>query len=233
MALKDIDKIIRADRYTQDGRDEVCKAIEKETEDKKYNIGEISQKTGLQKTANGWVEPKKAKAGAGKTPQKENPTRSYSFEVGSNGMPKPGTGKQVQTFKTKKEAQEALKKQNAAESKPKSVEEARHEHLVNEYWQSIRKAKLSPVARVAAELDRGTFDDDVINTMGDFQSMEDLARTMISPAFEDDGDIPQDKLDLARRFIKRRYRKLEEEAISGDCAPRKLTGDCKVKVRKG
>ena len=50
MALKDIDKIIRADRYTQDGRDEVCKAIEKETEDRTYNIGEISEKTGLQKT---------------------------------------------------------------------------------------------------------------------------------------------------------------------------------------
>lgn len=96
MALKDIDKIIRADRYTQDGRDEVCKAIEKETEDRTYNIGEISQKTGLQKTANGWVEPKKARAGAGKAESKPGRDRpllkkedhvKLAKEVISNTMP--------------------------------------------------------------------------------------------------------------------------------------------------
>ena len=136
-----------------------------------------------------------------------------------------------QAQKIQKGVDNYLSKKNEAD--PKSAEEARHEQLVNEYWQSIRKAKHSPVSRVAAELERGTFDDAVINTMGDGRSMEDLARDLISPAFEDDGYIPQDKLDQARRFINRRYRKLEEDAISGDCAPRKLTGDCKVKVRKG
>ena len=83
MALKDIDKIIRADRYTQDGRDEVCKALEQETEDRTYNIGEISQKTGLQKTANGWVEPPK-RGGSNKSVQpadiRENERRKAENE---------------------------------------------------------------------------------------------------------------------------------------------------------
>ncbi len=59
MALKDIFNMIKADRYTADGREQVIKAQEAETEDRTYQIGEISQKTGLQKTANGWVKPKK------------------------------------------------------------------------------------------------------------------------------------------------------------------------------
>lgn len=258
MALKDIDKIIRADRYTQDGRDEVCKALEKETEDKTYNIGEISQTTGLQKTANGWVKPKKARTGAGKNVHGAEIDRIYEKhqnrikELKAKGY----TDEQIENDKVYQQTKEDMRNVGKKESKlndkwqaqraaddprgygyeeppNKSAEEARHEQLVNEYWQSIRKAKHSPVSRVAAELERGTFDDAVINTMGDGKSMEDLARDLISPAFEDDGYIPQDKLDQARRFINRRYRMLEEKAISGDCAPRKLTGDCKVKVRKG
>ena len=52
--------MIKADRYTADGCAEINKALENETEDVRYNIGDISQKTGLQKTANGWVKPKKS-----------------------------------------------------------------------------------------------------------------------------------------------------------------------------
>lgn len=67
MALKDIFTMIKADKYTADGREELIKAQEVEIEDRTYQIGEISQKTGLQKTANGWVKPKSGKqAGAKK-----------------------------------------------------------------------------------------------------------------------------------------------------------------------
>lgn len=62
MALKDIFKMTKANRYTADGREELIKAQEAVTEDRRYNIGEISEKTGLQKTANGWVKPKTGKA---------------------------------------------------------------------------------------------------------------------------------------------------------------------------
>ena len=73
MALKDIFKMTKVNRYTADGREELIKAQEAETEDRRYNIGEISEKTGLQKTANGWVKPKNgkqpgAKTGPGKSP---------------------------------------------------------------------------------------------------------------------------------------------------------------------
>ena len=42
MALKDIFAMVKADRYTQDGREEIIKAQETEVEDRTYNIGEIS-----------------------------------------------------------------------------------------------------------------------------------------------------------------------------------------------
>lgn len=67
MALKDIFTMVKADRYTADGREELNKAREADVEDRTYQIGEISQKTGLQKTANGWVKPKNGKvAGSAK-----------------------------------------------------------------------------------------------------------------------------------------------------------------------
>ena len=61
MALKNLFDMVKADRYTADGREALIKAQEAETEDKVYQIGEISQKTGLQKTANGWVKPPRNK----------------------------------------------------------------------------------------------------------------------------------------------------------------------------
>lgn len=70
MALKNLFDMVKADRYTADGREELNKAQEEETEDKVYQIGEISQKTGLQKTANGWVKPKNGAAPAKKQEKK-------------------------------------------------------------------------------------------------------------------------------------------------------------------
>lgn len=63
MELKNIFKMTKADRYTQDGRDELAKL--QETEDVTYKTGDISQKTGLQKQPDGsWAPPKKGGAGA-------------------------------------------------------------------------------------------------------------------------------------------------------------------------
>lgn len=59
MELKNIFKMTKTDRYTQDGRDELAKL--QETEDVKYKTGDISQKTGLQKQPDGsWAPPKNA-----------------------------------------------------------------------------------------------------------------------------------------------------------------------------
>ena len=66
----------KADRYTADGREAIAKAREADVEDRTYQIGEISQKTGLQKTAEGWVTPK----GGNATPQTERSMRKNSLE---------------------------------------------------------------------------------------------------------------------------------------------------------
>lgn len=58
MEIKNLFEMAKADKYTADGRAEIADAR------KTYQVGEISQATGLQKTANGWV---KAKQGAGKS----------------------------------------------------------------------------------------------------------------------------------------------------------------------
>ena len=65
MALQNLFDMVKADRYTQDGCEKIIRA-KSEIEDVKYNIGDISQKTGLMKTANGWVEPKNGKAAGAK-----------------------------------------------------------------------------------------------------------------------------------------------------------------------
>ena len=58
MSISNLWEMAKADRYTADGREAIAKAREADVEDKTYQIGEISQKTGLQKTAEGWVTPK-------------------------------------------------------------------------------------------------------------------------------------------------------------------------------
>ena len=73
MALKNLFDMVKADRYTADGREAIIKAQEEETEDKVYQIGEISQKTGLQKTANGWVKPKSGKQPGAKKSAENHP----------------------------------------------------------------------------------------------------------------------------------------------------------------
>ena len=83
MALKNLFDMVKADRYTADGREELIKAQEAETEDARrtYQIGEISQSTGLQKTANGWVKPKSGKAPGAKTESKPLQHTSASSSV--------------------------------------------------------------------------------------------------------------------------------------------------------
>ena len=111
MALKDLFTMVKADRYTQDGRDQLIKAQEVETEDRKYNIGEISEKTGLQKTANGWRPPKK---GGAKT-LKEADRNAYN--------------KAVKNISTER-LQEAFNKREGKELTPEA--KAKHEIIKTE-----------------------------------------------------------------------------------------------------
>lgn len=70
MAISNLWEIVKADRYTADGREAIAKAREADVEDRTYQIGEISQKTGLQKTAEGWVKPKSGNSAGGAKKEK-------------------------------------------------------------------------------------------------------------------------------------------------------------------
>ena len=66
MTINEMFNMAKGQTLTQDG----CEA---DVDDKRYNIGDISQKTGLQKTANGWVKPRSGKAPGAKTGPGETP----------------------------------------------------------------------------------------------------------------------------------------------------------------
>ena len=125
MALKDIFTIIKADRYTADGREELNKAIGNVTEDVKYNIGDISQKTGLQKTANGWVKPKSGKqlGKTGKpnpngiTAQQKQKLESEKHESARKDAQAPSKKTEVNTPGLRKDVQEAIKRSTPEEIK--------------------------------------------------------------------------------------------------------------------
>ena len=100
MALKDLYKMTKADRYTQDGREELNKAREAATEDARriYKNGEISETTGLMKTPNGWVPPTETKFGK----VKQNKEGQWGVQT------KQGKGSDFLKHKSEKEAKRAL-----------------------------------------------------------------------------------------------------------------------------
>ena len=87
MELKNIFKMTKTDRYTQDGRDELAKL--QETEDVTYKTGDISQKTGLQKQPDGsWAPPKKG----GAAPKMGSPEYNEKYGLTKRDV---ATGKEV------------------------------------------------------------------------------------------------------------------------------------------
>ena len=139
MELKNIFKMTKADRYTQDGRDQIAKL--QETEDVTYKTGDISQKTGLQKQPDGsWAPPKKgANKSAGNKPDaKELQRKLWNAGYKFNVEPSQGLGWEskgnysigsVTSPEGKKMSMEEAaaeleaKSKPAAESKPASYKE--------------------------------------------------------------------------------------------------------------
>lgn len=140
MDIKSVFEITKADRYTQDGRDQIAKI--QETEDKTYQIGEISQKTGLQKTANGWVPPKETKYG--KVTEKNG-------QVGV--QQKLGKGSKFEAFKNESAAKKALANYTAgyntterSKQDPHSDQARLMKHLDKETEQMARENKKKSAA---------------------------------------------------------------------------------------
>lgn len=253
MALKDIFTMVKADRYTADGREEVIKAREAEIEDARrtYQNGEISEKTGLMKTPNGWVPPKETKFGK----VKQNKEGQWGVQT------KQGKGSDFLKHKSEKEASRALanytagyntterSKQDPHSNEARQVKqwnketdkirkenraEARAEHAShfqslqktpgaqrgtkefdkNEYIDSMKNSKNAPVSRMAREIQRETFDDEIKSTNGDKAKIESLTEKLLSPATESGIKISAESRENAKNLVESRYRQLNVSAES-------------------
>lgn len=232
-----------------------------QVKDKVYQIGEISQKTGLQKTANGWRPVKKGadqkwmekkeKKTAKEIMSKAGPGRTFELKMGENGQPT--LGKEVKTYETRKEAQEALKKQRA-ESKPVASTTGNWKEasmgLVNQAGVSESLSNIAFNMTPAWAKEHGYSPDDVNGTAAQNKMVEKIIRNQ-------DWSKPEDAVKKinALNFGYTNWKVIEKQAdkvkiasedslgnisnltirrpqSAGDAAPRQLTGDCKIRVRK-
>lgn len=108
-------------------------------EDRTYNFGDISEKTGLQKTANGWRPPKGNK-GNSSPKQEENKSKEQNSEQKASKM----TYKEAESHLNEKQ-KELLN--NMAKQNGKSIEE-----IYNEFKDVINFGKRDP--KLMEELER-------------------------------------------------------------------------------
>lgn len=239
--------------------------------DKVYQIGEISEKTGLQKTANGWRPVKKGadqkwmekteKKTAKEIMSKAGPGRTFELKMGENGQPT--LGKEVKTYRTKKEAQEALNKQKAAESKKGQTLNTFRTGNSDYKWDVTIKGGENSLANEFFEQHGARF-----NYHGKDVNLDDYVKPIDNNSFElkvfnagnqsrgyygqlagkgNNTDIryivrktPKgwDVLEKQRQYYglpeRREIYKLDNNKYSKaqDAAPRELTGDTKIRIRK-
>lgn len=258
MALKNLFDMVKADKYTADGREELIKAQEAETEDKVYQIGEISQKTGLQKTANGWVKPKNGKQPGAK---KEEPKNVHGAEVDKiyerqlkrikELKAKGFTDEQIDNDKIIKQTKEDMKNiGKKPESKP-----AAEKTDGFDYRSSMEKDPRSAASFkgvVSHSIPMNQTDREELEGLSKFMSEEkatyqnalkNRAQALVD-GHKGNGDwFPEKenaimKIAKAVGFDNELHKFIEEEnrgydfGYSEDSAPRILTGDTKIRVRK-
>lgn len=220
MALKDIFKMTKANRYTADGREELIKAQEAETEDRRYNIGEISGKTGLQKTANGWVKPKSgAERNHGTEQKKRGPGAIHTPGKGNVGMDKMKEaaekglkGQELKEFMTgsKSESKSAANKPDSADQHDKIGGEIKGNLEAAKYY--FDKAQsFSPT------------DPSYKTYMGKAKEYNDKAKAQAD-------DYGFDFEEMHNSGITHAINSYAKE--NTDSAPRVLTGDTRIRVRK-
>ena len=230
MALKDLFKMTKADRYTADGCEELNKAREADVEDKVYQIGEISQKTGLQKTANGWVKPKSGKQQAAKVERTETtPAESKPAE----GMP----GRDFPALKKEdyvKLAKEVLSNTSATDPGWTTEEIAKE-------WK-LGEADAEEVKKEFDNLRKGSSGNNLPD-IPDFKGMESgdydkklRAEGWTTGGWEGSGTHASAIFKKGNKTIRVNEGKpgtiTSVEEITTDAAPRVLTGDTRIRVRK-
>lgn len=230
MALKDIFTMIKADKYTADGREELIKAQEAEVEDKTYQIGEISQKTGLQKTANGWVKPKNGKAPGAKKDSSGADVwnnKYYKDDVRTEeGEKKILSETKTEVLESKVKDLENLKQKNGGKlgvQGEKSLQLAKAElesrkSKTPENKPADEKAKMEDVRKQLLELEkqRRSYKDDTAENYAGHNIRLKQAALLQQAGFNGRSDFD--------KYLRKK--------MPTDSAPRILTGDTRIRVRK-
>lgn len=255
MELKDIFTMIKADRYTADGREQVIKAQEAETEDRTYQIGEISQKTGLQKTAEGWKPPKETKFGK----VKQNKEGQWGVQT------KQGKGSDFLKHKSEKEASRALANYTAgynnterSKQDPHSDQARQVKHWDKETEKIKKENRAEGRAAHAAQFNKTTIRqgpntktlnetpaEHVQKNLDAYKGYQpyDMEELVLKPSGykkQTSARVPgggqsitytkNGAEDITLFFD--RHGELENADVATDSAPRTLTGDTRIRVRK-
>lgn len=247
MALKDIFNMIKADRYTADGREELIKAHAEETEDRTYNIGEISQKTGLQKTANGWVKPTGLKGLSEKGKEKVSKNVAADPKIRAEGLKELAKRSEIAKqadFEKKvgdpaKEREQYWKEIKEASEKPMPGVEEIYNKTVGSESESKPESKpvKSPSAPkpsvqeyIKAKDTVKKYDETYKKQLEEYENGQRLRANgggaILNPMY---GLKPN---DLSKNEDYMKAKDIIQRMEAKDSAPRVLTGDTKIRIRK-
>jgi len=286
MTADNVFELIKADKYSQEGRDKIGSIMSEEVEDKVYNIGDISQKTGLMKTANGWVEPPKGKAPKSNVPgNKPLNNKYYKNDVRTEeGEKKILSETKTEVLQNKVKDLENLKERNGGKlgvQGEKSLQLAKSEldkrngnSGMSKHWvqkgdkadfvertpqeekamwgkvaarQSDEKLKLAIKNREGRELNpvekikleaakeelakRNESKPAAEKWKTDYKSYLPKKNDELREMYQREKN-PEAKAAMKKALQKQASMMSPEPFGPGDAAPRQLTGDCKIRIRK-
>lgn len=238
MTADNVFELIKADKYSQEGRDKIGSIMSKEVEDKVYNIGDISQKTGLIKTANGWVEPPKNRvnpARQGHLESESAPNLTITKEdeerfgkaalsglsgpretsIGKGKTPEFGKGSGTESDPDKKGSIAWYANQAKGKSNGSSGAESKSAEKMPD---NLRKGYEDHAKKISTE------------------SLESLIRNKDKAYVKHNdeiADIYKKELESRKSESKAKFDEYGQPSMEAkDAAPRCLTGDCKIRIRK-
>lgn len=248
MSLKNLFEIAKKDWYTADGREELNKALETEVEDRVYKIGEISQKTGLMKTANGWVKPKTGNAGSAKkeediTSVNGNLSERAKFayenqakKLSTEGLESVIRNKDKVFAKHNDEIAEIYKKElESRKNKPSETPKASNpesKEALDKAWDFIKSQHIHDIVSgpfksimiKAGSADKAKRIGKELEADYNYKLYGEYDRRYVYIPINRDTLFPDESPEETAK-IKRMF-------STHDSAPHVLTGDCKIRVRK-
>ena len=256
MAIKHLLKMTEVDRYTQDGRDELNKALQADVQDVRYKTGDISQKTGLQKQPDGsWAPPKKgARAGAN-----QKALETFNKMTGSNKSDFETLKSEYNRAHEKNTGKKPGERQLKAEQEQRAADDPRGYGYEEPPMEPAAGSKPAEANKNFERVfnnqpfnptEGQTFtwkDSDGEETMGEVKSVGAKANAVSGFAqvvYEDiETGMPvhavvqfdnQGKTKSVENVIKAKSEAEAREIFkryTKDTVPRELTGDCKIKIR--